>query len=141
VKLCVYLAGPMTAYPLLNHPAFDDATRRLRDAGYGVVSPAEIDRAIGIQANAEDPYAGMHVDPGEIMRDDLRAVLDADAIVLLPGWEGSKGARLERIVAESSGRRVFLYLFHPGVDRTPILQEVTGRWEHEAIWRVPAKTV
>ena len=35
----------------------------------------------------------------EHMREDLRLLLECDTIALLPGWESSKGARLEHYVA------------------------------------------
>lgn len=122
-----YLAGPMTGYPSLNHPAFHDAAEVLRDEGFGVVSPAEMDDELGIEPNAADPFAKLSVPPAEIMRADLQAVLDCDGIVLLPGWQASKGARLERIVAESTGRQVYLY------DPDGLIE--APAWNHPAIWR------
>ena len=85
----VYLSGPMTGLPGLNHPAFDDAAARWSDQGWLVLNPAD----------------ACHREPGlprrEYMRWDLGHLLAADAIALLDGWRGSIGARLEmRIAAE-----------------------------------------
>ncbi|AOY93813.1 hypothetical protein BKK79_19910 [Cupriavidus sp. USMAA2-4] len=86
----IYIAGPMTGMPDLNFPAFHAAAGALRGEGYDVVNPAEI--------NA-DPAAGWL----ECMRKDIRELVTCEAIYLLPGWEGSRGARLEARIAEGLG--------------------------------------
>jgi len=87
----LYLSGPMAGLPEHNFPAFADATKRLRDAGYSVLSPHEIDSQPG-KAWAE------------YLRVDLVEMLNgATALALLPGWENSRGANLERHVAEALG--------------------------------------
>ncbi|NOV25910.1 DUF4406 domain-containing protein [Cupriavidus necator] len=88
-----YIAGPMSGIPLLNFPAFHEAARALRAEGHDVVNPAEI--------NA-DPSAGWL----ECMRADIRELVTCDAIYLLPGWEKSRGARLEAKIAEGLGFRM-----------------------------------
>lgn len=81
-----YLAGPMTGLPGLNFPAFHRAAASLRASGYEVVNPAEI--------NA-DPQAGWNA----CMRADIAQLVTCDAIALLPGFERSRGASLERHIA------------------------------------------
>lgn len=94
--MIVYLCGPMTGLPKLNVPAFAAAAAHLRAAGHIVVSPHE-------------------VSPGEKswsdhLRADLIAMLrSCDAICLLPGWDTSKGATLERHVAETLGFTILRY--------------------------------
>lgn len=82
----IYVAGPMTGLPDLNFPAFHEAARILRAAGHEVVNPAEI--------NA-DPTAGWV----DCMRADIRELVTCEAICLLPGWEKSRGAILESVIA------------------------------------------
>lgn len=41
------------------------------------------------------------------LRFDLKAMLDCDAIVLLPSWEDSAGALLEKQVAQSIGMAMY----------------------------------
>jgi hypothetical protein len=89
----VYLSGPMSGLPELNFPAFHAAAARLRADGLEVVNPAEI-----------NPGGALSWE--QCMRADIKALCDCDAIVLLPGWEGSKGAHLELHVAHRLGMEV-----------------------------------
>lgn len=83
----IYLAGPMTGIEEWNYPLFRAETVRLRALGHRVVSPAEIN-------------AGHEVDGWvACMKRDIVALLDCDALALLPGWEKSKGARGEVALA------------------------------------------
>lgn len=69
-----------------NFPAFDAAEKALRAAGYDVANPASI---------------GVHEGWGwgDYMRPALKLMLDCDGVALLPGWEDSRGARIERSLA------------------------------------------
>jgi hypothetical protein len=104
----VYLAGPMRGIAEFNFPAFHDATRKLRAAGYEVFSPAEHDVNNGLNVT------GMKGDNAELgpsgfdLRAALAADLDyicrvADAVVVLPGWARSKGAIAEVATARAIG--------------------------------------
>lgn len=81
----LYVAGPMSGYPMNNYPAFHEAADLLRAAGYTVRNPAE--------AGAK---GGSYVD---LIREDLRLLIDCDAVAVLEGWWGSVGARNEVQVA------------------------------------------
>lgn len=94
-RLRIYVAGPMSNLPGLNFGAFHAAAARLRDLGHDVVNPAEIN---------VDPSAGW----ATCMRADLAQLVTCNGIALLPGWERSRGARLERYVAGELGMRVML---------------------------------
>ena len=89
-RVTLYVAGPMTGYPDLNFPAFHSEAARLRKLGYEVVNPAEI--------NA-DPSMGWQ----ECMRNDIAELVFCDGVVLLPGWEHSRGAQLECEIAKRLG--------------------------------------
>lgn len=104
------LCGPMTGEPAFNYPAFWKAARKLRDKGINVVSPAET--PTGQQM---EPPAEFHVtDYRRYMLYSLTRLLTAarykgiPSICLLPGWERSKGAQLEKAVAEAIGLNVWL---------------------------------
>lgn len=86
----IYLSGPMTGFHDFNFPKFNRAAQALRGLGYTVSNPAEINPDASKTWN-------------ECMRADIKALCDCDTIVLLPGWENSKGARLELDVAHRLG--------------------------------------
>lgn len=109
-----YLAGPMRNYPLFNFPAFDAAAADLRASGIEVISPADLDRMVGFDPAslpADWDWSKLPSDFRLIhaVQRDLSAILQCDAIHLLPGWKDSKGARAERAVAEWLGLAIFEY--------------------------------
>lgn len=83
----------MTGIPEFNFPAFNQAATRLRGCGLDVINPAEIN--LDITMSWED-----------CMRADIKALCDCDTLVMLPGWENSKGAHLEVHIAHRLGIRV-----------------------------------
>ena len=89
----VYISGPMTGMPELNFPAFNLAAEQLRAAGYVVVNPVEVND-------------GHSSEWGDCMRNDIRALMDCDTVALLPGWQASRGANLERHIAQELGMTV-----------------------------------
>lgn len=89
----VYIAGPMTGLPLFNKPAFHKAAQQLRFAGFAVVSPAEL------HTHTDRPWDWY-------MRQALGALLMCDAVLMLDGWEKSKGAQLEFRVATDLGMQI-----------------------------------
>lgn len=91
----LYVAGPMSGHEDLNFPAFHAAAAALRALGHQVVNPAEIN---------SDPGA----DWLTCMRADIKQLVDCDGVALLPGWEHSRGAMLERAIAAGLGLRVLL---------------------------------
>jgi len=98
--LKVYIAGPMTGYPLWNFPAFDEAAEYLRACGYEVVNPADLDRAVGFDETAEIAPPGFL--RGALKR-DLAAICECDAVAVLEGWRLSRGAMLEVLLANRLG--------------------------------------
>lgn len=89
----IYVAGPMTGIEDFNFPAFNAAAERLRWAGWIVENPAEH----GVIEGAE--WA-------DYLAYDLTKIGTCGAIFLLPGWENSKGAQLEVLVAERLGMQI-----------------------------------
>jgi hypothetical protein len=98
----IYIAGPMTGFPLLNFPAFHAAAVDWRAKGWHVENPAEIN---------PDPTAQWI----DCMRADIPRLVTCDAIYLLPGWKLSRGARIEAHIARELG---FAVHEAPGVELT-----------------------
>ena len=92
----VYLAGPMSGHKDYNYPAFHKAAKRLRAAGHFVLNPAELNPPV------KDYRQCLAVDLAWICA-------HAEAIALMPGWENSRGARVEFDLAIALGIK-FIYL-------------------------------
>lgn len=107
-----YLAGPMRGIDEYNFPVFTAAAGWLRQGGWKVFSPHERDwddeaamaehasRRISGDWSTALPFA-------YYMAFDLQAVCRSDAVVCLPAWEASQGARLECLVATELGHPIF----------------------------------
>lgn len=97
----VYVSGPMSGIQDYNYPAFHSAAAALRAEGLDVLNPAEQ----GLIEGADwDAY----------MRFNLAQMQRCTEIALLPGWSRSRGARLEKLVADGLGMRV---RFLPGAEQ------------------------
>lgn len=118
----IYISGPMRGYDGFNFPAFFAAERLLREhfPHADICNPAREDcvRFKMQKCLSKDPtglIAGrylQHNPDHPFTEDDLRAALRTDLnyitthcnlVVLLPGWEASKGARAEAATAEALG--------------------------------------
>lgn len=101
----LYLSGPMTGIENYNHEVFDRVAAEFRQVGFQVCSPAEFFDG--------DITRERH----EYMREAFKYLLEADTVVILPGWEESKGARLEIMVAQELGLNLVEYV-EPDEDGT-----------------------
>lgn len=108
-----YVAGPMRGIDNFNFPAFDAAAAYLRALGHDVVNPADLGRAQGFDGTG----SVTEVERRDMMRRDIYELTTCDSLALLPGWENSPGARLERKVAEETG--IDVYHIVPWVSLTP----------------------
>jgi hypothetical protein len=87
----IYLAGPMTGLPEYNYPAFHAEAARLRALGYHVENPAE-----NPEQDSWEAY----------MRQAIRQMLTCEIVAFLFGWAESRGALLERYIAQQVGLAV-----------------------------------
>jgi hypothetical protein len=99
----LYLAGRMTGLPMYGFPLFDAARDDLLAQGYEVVSPADLDRAVGFDGSAPNLDG---FDKLAAIRRDIEAIIDCDAIYMLRGWENSTGAQAEYHLAKWLGKEV-----------------------------------
>ncbi|MFO8011974.1 MAG: DUF4406 domain-containing protein [Phycisphaerae bacterium] len=91
----IYVSGPMTGREALNFPAFHAAAERFAEAGWRVSNPAL-------------NFGGRTDLPREVyLRADVSMLAKCDAIALLPGWQRSRGATLEAVLAAELGLRFF----------------------------------
>lgn len=93
----------MRTVPDYNYPAFMSAEKALAD---WLRKASSTDWEILNPARSFDGDKSREV--SEYMQLDLQMVLDADVIVLLPGWEASEGARREVQLATWAGKLFML---------------------------------
>lgn len=87
----VYISGAITGLPVEQYTAkFNAAELLLTNAGYQPINPIKLDHSQNTEWH-------------QYMRTDIAELLTADAIFLLPGWENSRGARLELHLAAELG--------------------------------------
>lgn len=89
----VYIAGPMTGLPEFNFPAFNAMAEVLRADGWHVENPAEHGHVDGAEW-------------GDYLRCDISRLSTCSAMMLLPGWSSSRGARLEVSIAKELGHEI-----------------------------------
>jgi hypothetical protein len=82
----LYVAGPMSGYPECNYPLFNKVSEQLRSHGYEVVNPATV------HIDKQHHYV-------DLIREDLRMMLDCHGVAVLEHWWESAGARNEVAVA------------------------------------------
>lgn len=101
----VYISGPMTGHPAFNYESFRIAAKKLRGLGHEVVSPAELDEEQ--HGGPPDPATVTPEAYVDYLSRDLLHVLEVDGVVALPGWQKSRGAKLECYVAAGLDKPVF----------------------------------
>lgn len=93
----VYISGRITGKPL--HEAkevFSKAATDLKKRGYIPINPFE---------NGVDEDASWN----EHMKADIKLMLDCDMVLLLPDWKHSKGANIEKDLADVLGIKCIDY--------------------------------
>lgn len=106
--MIVYIAGKMTGLQDLGNAAFDRAEHKLTGLGYQVLNPAWLGK--GLPKETYMPIC-------------LSMLQQADAIVMLDGWEDSPGARLEKAYAEYQLKPVY-YLYELLTNQDEVLTDL-----------------
>ena len=103
----VYTAGKMTGLPSFGAEGFRKAARVLRERGFEVISPLEMNEDAGIYVDGLTGFedlADQGFDLRTTLANDLNVVLlNVDAVMLLPGWRDSRGAIAEYATARAAG--------------------------------------
>lgn len=112
-----YLAGPMSGIPQFNFPMFQAAAKELREHGYDIVSPAELDDPetyANAMASPDGDAAKQGRSWGDFLARDVKIVADqVQGVIVLPGWQTSRGARLEVFVAQLCKHQLCVYIARP----------------------------
>ena len=83
----IYIAGPMRGIPKYNFPLFDEAEKLLRQDGWEVSNPAAMDRKLGFVENREYSEDELKWLVAKVfLPRDIEALVECDAIALLPSW-------------------------------------------------------
>ena len=102
----VYIAGPMTGFPVYNLAAFREAAFKWELAGHEVETPFDANSRVWRRHHGRDFDPHLDTcewdDPllREMFAEDVAVLLASDAMALLEGWENSRGATLERTIAD-----------------------------------------
>ena len=98
----VYIAGPMSGLNEWNAHAFERCEACLKRKGAAdVFNPATKERIAAFERGEATRE--------RLMLEDLQAVLDADAVVLLTDWNESFGAMCEVNVALQTGKAMYYF--------------------------------
>lgn len=115
----LYVAGPMTGKEDWNFPLFFAVSDALRAMGYEPNNPAENDGpdVVTAVAHANEMHRrGTHSWADYMKRDVIRLV-SCDGLVVLPGWQSSRGAKLEVGLARDLEMPVWRWTFSTDVQR------------------------
>jgi len=109
----VYIAGPMRGKEYYNAHEFNRAEKALKAKGFEVINPVANDKERGVDLVAlPDSTDWTSLPPAASLRniamDCCLGVIDSDAIYLLDGWQGSRGAQAEAALAKWLGLE-FMY--------------------------------
>lgn len=91
----IYISGKITG--LEEHEAFqmfDEVDTELTIKGFEVVNPMTIEH------NHDKSWLNY-------MKTDIKALMECDAIYMLPNWTTSRGAKIERQLAIDLGMKVY----------------------------------
>jgi hypothetical protein len=107
----IYLAGPMAGVVGWNHPAFKVAREHLEGLGFKVHDPTQHEpEGVADKYGLEEGKSVPAEARAEYLKGDFEAILKADEIVLLPGWETSTGANVELLFAYAVGIPAFRWV-------------------------------
>lgn len=94
MKKKLYISAPVSGRdPEECRKFFDGVAREAAERGWQPINP--MDNGLDTEAPWE-----------QHMRKDIRMMLECDAVILVSGWQFSRGCRLEEIIARETGLEV-----------------------------------
>lgn len=114
----IYLSGPITGQVDGNREAFATSKKILELRGWEVINPYDTNPAEEEAEEAANRAAGNLYSEAywKLLAKDVTTIGKVEGIIFLPGWENSKGARLEAYVGILRGLPVWQYLYVPDTD-------------------------
>ena len=100
-KKRIFLSGPMTGIKNFNFPLFNAVANRVRRLGFEVVNPVDICKKFKKERVLADKTVFE-----QMINEQQVAERTCDILLLLPGWEDSKGVRLELKTAIEMGLHI-----------------------------------
>ena len=126
----------MRGIPHFNFPAFFEAEAVLAAQGVEVFNPAARDQAAGLRwedchEGTMEELAAQDFDLADAYAHDIEYVIrEAEVVILLPGWQASRGAVAEASVAAALDKA--LYAFDP---ITGTLSRITTQVMRQVTWQ------
>lgn len=106
--IITYIAGPISGRLNTYEQEFAAAAQHLMELGAVVLNPAML--PIGLKSHQS------------YMNICLPMLREADSVVMLPGWQESKGAQMELDEARRIGMPVWHFIHHPVHGDGPTLE-------------------
>ncbi len=119
----IFIAGPMRGYEKYNFPKFDRIEKLLNDFGIDCVNPGRISRRF----KEKDVNSDVSV-YNEMVRLQQEAERTCDSILLLDGWQWSKGVQLEVKTAAELGMQ---FLLESDIPKEPEQKKISKEKEIE----------
>jgi len=96
--MLIYLSGKMTGLPNFGAEIFARYAEKYRAEGFTVLSPPEMDREVGL--NKDYTF---------YIKRDVAVLLgeNVERVYMLPNWHSSRGAKLEKHIAEMFGIAIY----------------------------------
>lgn len=95
----VYISGKMSGVNVFVFERyFLNAEQELKEKGFEVVNPVTLGKELDERIKDRKPTYT------EYLNNDLDALATCDGIYMLRSWRTSKGARIERIYAQETGK-------------------------------------
>lgn len=93
----IYIAGAISGLHNANKEQFAETEKLLLENGHTTINPHKI------------PHKDIN-NWGQCMKEDIPEMLKCDAVFLMHGWKHSKGAKIEKDLAEVLGIKLMNYM-------------------------------